>query len=58
MNNTLDFVDIINVMDFILQLQNMETSQKQIDEIRGILTKQSEALDKIMGALYDQPKRD
>ena len=58
MNNTLDFVDIINVMDFILQLQNMETSQKQIDEIRGILTKQSEALDKILGALYDQPKRD
>ena len=56
--NNLSFIDIVNVMDFILQLQNMQSSQTQIDEIRDLLTQQSEALNKIMEALNDRPERD
>ena len=47
---------MVNVMDFMLQLQNMETSQKQIDEIHDILKKQNETLDKIMEVLHDRPE--
>lgn len=53
--NTLEFIDIVNVMDFILQLQNIESSQKQIDEIRAILNKHSEALNEILEVLHDRP---
>lgn len=56
--NNLSFIDIVNVMDFILQLQNMQSNQAQIDEIRDLLTQQSEALNKIMEALNDRPERD
>lgn len=56
--NNLSFIDTVNIMDFILQLQNMESSQRQIDEIRDVLQKQNDMLNKILEELNDRSKRD
>lgn len=49
--NNLGVIDIVNIMDFLLQLQTIDTNNKQIEEIHNILQEQNKKLDKIMEVL-------
>lgn len=49
--NNLGMVDLVNIMDFCLQLQMIDTNNQQIAEIHDILQEQNKKLDKILEVL-------
>ncbi len=49
--NNLGMIDLVNIMDFCLQLQTIDTNNQQIAEIHDILQEQNKKLDKIMEVL-------
>ena len=49
--NNLGMIDLVNIMDFCLQLQTVDTNNKQIAEIHDILQEQNKKLDKILEVL-------
>lgn len=49
--NNLGMIDLVNIMDFCLQLQTIDTNNQQIAEIHDILQEQNKKLDKILEVL-------
>lgn len=49
--NNLGMIDLVNIMDFCLQLQTIDANNQQIAEIHDILQEQNKKLDKILEVL-------
>ena len=49
--NNLGMIDLVNIMDFCVQLQTIDTNNQQIAEIHDILQEQNKKLDKILEVL-------
>lgn len=49
--NNLAFIDLVNVMDFLMSLENISNDNQRMKEIHDILQDQNKKLDKILEEL-------
>jgi len=54
MNNNFNYMDLINILSFVIGMQNLESNEQQMKDLQDHLNKQDEQYEEILKLLKEK----